>query len=295
MKNKVFSLILVLIMCFAFGTNVPVFAQNNESIEGVKEATAKKTAIKSSSSSEPNVAMDMSALDTVCPNEPLECLSFAPCAMVPVCPVFDIHANVGLIAIFIQEKLGYVASMYHKSLKDVKVNKFSSLGRTKISRKLSKYTVPNIKDYENGTESAVDAYKGRMQGLETRVVDFKDDKQTADVLKEAIVVSKAVTHGEQVAERERKEAFVQQSILDLLARVLYYKTELNKLRDMDAEMEASLGMNDTIGNLDISERMKDANERIQALQEKILAMRLEVQSIKNFKASKYISHDISIQ
>ena len=262
---------------------------------GTDEGGEAKDKAKGSSDSGDEMVVDLSALDSVCPNHPLVCLAFAPCAAAPVCPVVDVVSNPMLLLLLTQEKLGYVVSTFHKSMKSFEVSKFSIQERKDISRTLNKYTVPEIEDYKTGSDSAVDAYRGKMPGMDASTVDFEDDKETTDVLKDAIVVATGISPAEKTVEKERKNAFIQQSILDLLARVLYYKTELNKLRDLDAEIQSTLGLGDTVGTFDVSERMKDADARVQALEEKILAMRIEVQAIKNFTQVDAVNQDINVQ
>ena len=99
-------------------------------------------------------------------------------------------------------------------------------------------------------------------------------------------------YAEAMKVKERKDAFIQQSALDIVARTLYYKSELKQLKDTLTEMQSTSGRADTVGVHEVSIQMKSTNERIQALQEKVLASRLELQSLKNLKNANTVEQKI---
>ena len=117
----------------------------------------------------------------------------------------------------------------------------------------------------------------------------------AQAVEQTAVVANPVGAVEEQEAKERKKAFIQQSMLDLTARVLFYKSELQKLKQADTDAANSKSSNDTVGSMEVTVRMKDANNRIRALLEKIEAARLELTAIQNLQSADMLPEKTNVK
>ena len=237
--------------------------------------------------------MPMPHLDVYCPNPKKVCAAIHKDLVDPRKPHHDATSTAGLTTENAEQVSETMESELLLAEKISKEEKLSTTG-SNVSRDLDNFGVPEAEDSEKGTDTSVDVYKGKAKDVPTKVVDFKKENEVEKVVMDAVVVANPITASERKATEERKAAYIQQSTLDIVARVLYYKNELNKLEETLHEMHEVSGEGDTIGVHEISIRMKDANQRIQALQEKVLASRLELQGIKNLKSAKPVEQKIDI-
>ncbi len=211
-------------------------------------------------------------------------------------PVNDGSSMGALTVTQIQQVIESVEAGIQNVTKELKLQKWSAMG-SNLSKKLSEVSVPKMEDFTKGSETAVEAFKGQFAGktLSTGNVDFTGDKDVSKAVEEVAVVSNPVDSAERQAEIERKNAFIQQAVLDLSARILFYKSELAELKAADSSAQSTSGSGDTTGSHDISMQMKDANARVQALQEKVTAARLELLAIQNLKAAKPVQEKINVK
>ena len=126
-------------------------------------------------------------------------------------------------------------------------------------------------------------------------VSFDKPEQVAQAVEQTAVVANPVGAVEEQEAKERKKAFIQQSMLDLTARVLFYKSELQKLKQADTDAANSKSSNDTVGSMEVTVRMKDANNRIRALLEKIEAARLELTAIQNLQSADMLPEKTNVK
>lgn len=235
----------------------------------------------------------MPHLDVYCPNDDRVCGAVHEDLVDPRKPHHDATSMAGQTVENSEQVSETIESEFLLAEKRSKMEKLSTTGPD-VSRDLENFGVPVVEDSEKGTDTSVDVYKGKAKDVPTKVVDFKQEDEVEKVVMDAVIVANPITASERKAAEERKAAYIQQSTLDIVARVLYYKNELNKLRDTLHEMHEVSGEGDTVGVHEISIQMKDANQRIQALQEKILASRLELQGIKNLKNAQPVEQKINI-
>ena len=182
------------------------------------------------------------------------------------------------------------------------LNKWSLKGALsgKLSNTLSSVEIPKLNDLETGLQSSVDAFKKDVVGSMTEVekieaaIDFTNPDQVALAVEQAAIVANPIGALEEQSAQERKEAFIQQSILDLTARVLFYKSELQKLKQADTDASNSNSSKDTVGTMEVSIRIKDANNRIRALLEKIEAARLELAAIQNLQSADMLPKKVYV-
>lgn len=189
-----------------------------------------------------------------------------------------------------------IQGMIQELTKVQKIAKWS-LGGAVLSKFLPSVQIPELKDLEKGVQSRVDAFKGAVSGLEGAVgsVSFDKPEQVAQAVEQTAVVANPVGAVEEQEAKERKKAFIQQSMLDLTARVLFYKSELQKLKQADTDAANSKSSNDTVGSMEVTVRMKDANNRIRALLEKIEAARLELTAIQNLQSADMLPEKTNVK
>lgn len=235
--------------------------------------------------------MAMPSLDVYCPNPKKVCAAIHSQIAAPGTPVYDAMSMGGNTVEGVEQVIETLQAGLQLAEKTKKLQKWSKTA-SDLKRDLHEFEMPKMKDFVKGTESAVDVYKGKAKGIISGAVNFKDDKSTTKAVMEAVVVANPLTAAERKEVEERKDAFIQQSALDIVARTLYYKSELKQLKDTLTEMQSASGRADTVGVHEVSIQMKSTNERIQALQEKVLASRLELQSLKNLKNANTVEQKI---
>ena len=235
--------------------------------------------------------MPMPFLDVYCPNPKKVCAAVHGKIANPRTITNDATSMGGQTVENAEQVVETVKSGLQLVEKTKKMQKLSQTGPD-IARSLQKFEVPEITDFKKGTETSVDVYKGQAKDVPTRVVDFQSKKDVEKAVTDAVVVSNPITTAERKAAEERKSAFIQQSTLDIVARTLYYKNELNKLRETLLAIQTTSGNEDTAGVHEISIQIKDANQRIQALQEKVLASRVELQALRNLKNAIPVEQEI---
>ena len=231
-------------------------------------------------------------LDAVCPNPTKACIAFdiANAKITPL-PVFDMQASTGLVMDDVEQTEETLKAAFQYAKKQLMMRKWSIAGYV-LRKVLNVFVMPKVVDMTKGSMSYVDAYRNRVNGIVLPVVDFLHNSQIARTVEKIAIVSNPRTSAERLAEKERKDAFIQQSVLDLVARTLYYKSELEKLKQTDTAMQVANGTADTIGTVHVAMQIKEVQERIQGLEEKILAARIELQAIKNLQAAVPITSRI---
>ena len=235
--------------------------------------------------------MAMPTLDVYCPNPKLVCLAIHPHIIDPRKPVFDMMSAGGNTVENTEQVIETLQAGLQLAEKTKKLQKWSQTA-SDLKRNLHEFEMPKMEDFVKGTESAVDVYKGKAKGIISGALNFKESKNTSKAVMDAVVVANPLTAAQRKEVEERKDAFIQQSALDIVARTLYYKSELKQLKDTLTEMQSTSGRADTVGVHEVSIQMKSTNERIQALQEKVLASRLELQSLKNLKNANTVEQKI---
>ena len=99
---------------------------------------------------------------------------------------------------------------------------------------------------------------------------------------------------EELALKEKRDAFIQQAFIDLHADVLVAKRKLADLKKSDSDAQNSSSTTDTNGNDSLVIRMKNFENQVQVLEQKILAMRVTFEGLRDLKSAKTSQTEISV-
>ena len=174
-------------------------------------------------------------------------------------------------------------------------NKLEKLAKgSSLSASISQVTVPKLENITKGAQTAVDAYKGNVPGVETATVDFEKEGQVAAAVSDVAVVSNPLGDIEEQVAKERKNAYIQQATIDLLADVLVAKKTLADLKQADSNAQSSSSSGDTVGVIHVAARMKDYENQVQTLEHKIKALQNLREGINALKKADPLKDEISV-
>lgn len=176
------------------------------------------------------------------------------------------------------------------------MNKLEKLSEStsSLASSISQVKVPELENVTKGVQTTVDAYKGMVPGLDTASVDFEKEGQVKDAVAKAAVVANPIGNVEEQAAQERKEAYIQQATIDLLADVLVAKKTLADLKQADSDAQASSSSSDTVGVIHVAARMKDYETQVQTLEQKIKALQNLREAINGLKTAETVKEEISV-
>ena len=211
-----------------------------------------------------------------------------------VTPLPTVDSSTNIAALFAQlEQILQTVEAFNE-VKEY-TNKLEKLSKnmSSLSTSLSQVTVPSLESVETGIQTTVDAYKGSVPGLKTLVVNFEKEEQVTDAISKTAVVADPVGAVEEQVVKERKDAFIQQATIDLMADVLVAKKTLADLKNADANAQASSSTGDTAGVIHVAARMKDYENQVQTLEQKIKALQNLREGINALKTLDTIKSEVS--
>jgi len=163
-----------------------------------------------------------------------------------------------------------------------------------LKQEIEAVKVTDIESTTKGTQTLIDGFKGKAPDVAGGVVDFEDAATTEQAISKVAVVADPVGAVEDLALKERKDAFIQQSFIDLHADILVAKAKLADLKKSDSDAQGSSSTPDTNGNDSLVIRMKNFENQVQVLEEKIQSMRIVLEGIKNLKSAKTLKEEVSV-
>lgn len=211
-----------------------------------------------------------------------------------VTPLPTVDSSTDLSALFAQlEQVLQTVESFNEV--DEYKNKLEKLSKNvSLSTSIPQVEVPELKSVTKGAQTIVDAYKGSVPGIETISVDFAKKGQVAKAVSDAAVVANPVGNVEEQAATERKNAYIQQATIDLLADVLVAKKTLSDLKAADTDAQGSSSSGDTAGVIHVAARMKDYENQVQTLEQKIKALQNLREGINALKKADPLKDEIKV-
>ena len=213
-------------------------------------------------------------------------------ALVTPLPTVDSGTDLSSLFANLQQVLQTVESVSEVMEYENKLTKLSEGGS--VASSLNQVQVPALENTTKGSETSVDAYKGTVPGVQVPGVNFEQNNQTEQAVMKTAVVANPVGEAETIAAEERKNAFIQQARIDLLSDLLVAKKKLAELKQSDSQAQGASSSSDTVGGNDVSITMKDFENQVQALEQKIVAMRNLREGIAALKTADTVQEDINV-
>lgn len=177
---------------------------------------------------------------------------------------------------------------YIEKMRKLSLNPFSLMQDIDITK------VTPIKNVTSGAQTIVDGFKGNMPKIPSDLegfvmANFEKHESTEDAIEKIAVTANPVGSVEKIVVQERRDAFIQQAIIDLHADILVAKKKLADLKESDSEAQDSSSTGDTIGTLNMSIQMKNYENQVQALEQNLKTMRITLEGIKNLRSASMIT------
>ncbi|MBP5534085.1 MAG: hypothetical protein J6Y03_01085 [Alphaproteobacteria bacterium] len=177
---------------------------------------------------------------------------------------------------------------YLEKLRKLALNPFS------LAQDIEKVGVTSIENVTKGSQTVIDGFKGAAPGIVAGTVDFKNTESTKDAINKVAVVANPVGNVEKTVVKERRAAFIQQSLIDLHADILVAKDKLAKLKEADTSAQDSSSTDDTIGNLNVAIRMNSWENQVQDLEKDLAYKRMILEGIRNLKSADVLGEEVQV-
>ena len=189
----------------------------------------------------------------------------------------------------IQKKITKQAQEYR-----MQMEKYRDKLGTELSPGAEAFEMSEIKSPESGTETGIDVFAGKAdpEGKKGVVVDLTNPNSIQKALDDFVLVSNTATAAEGQMANQIKERYVQQSAAETLAKVLYYKHELNELTKMEDEIANATGAQTTIGVISLADRVAELKNRVRILQLKVASLVLELETGPTLYTQEFLSTTI---
>ena len=229
-----------------------------------------------------------------CPNDPLICAAWNKVnKLVTPLSTIDSALDTNTTILGLQQVLQTMASILEVVEYERKLEKLSA-DISSLSDNLKQVNVLELKNTVKGAETSVDAYKGTVPDIKTTNVDFEKGDQIANAITQTAVVANPVGNVEELAAKERKDAYIQQATIDLLSDLLVAKKKLAGLKQSDSQGQGSSSSEDTVGAIHVKVQMNDFENQVQALEHKIQAMRNVREGIRSLKNADTVKEEINV-
>lgn len=211
-----------------------------------------------------------------------------------VTPLPTVDNSTDLSALFVQlEQILQTIEAFNEVTEYT--NKLEKLAKgSSLSASIPQVKVPKLENVTKGAQTEVDAYKGSVPGVKTTSVDFEKEGQVSKAVSAAAVVANPVGNVEEQAATERKNAYIQQATIDLVADVLLAKKMLQQLKQADSNAQGSSSSGDTAGVIHVAARMKDYENQVQTLEQKIKALQNLREGINALKEADPVKEEIKV-
>lgn len=206
-------------------------------------------------------------------------------ALITPLPVFDAGTFGGLTSSYMQQ-IEEAIKAHKQKLEKMKEQLKLFMNELDLSSSpLQRYLVNQPKTAQSGSETPIDAFKatGKENIDGGAISDTNVDLTNAASLEQAIepiLVSQAVGSIEENLKKIQRKQYEQQNVIDVLAKTLYYKKELEDLQKTMSQISAASSTSDSAGAVAVPAEFMAVKNKIKALQMKITATR---QSLKGMQ------------
>ena len=171
--------------------------------------------------------------------------------------------------------------------------------RDKLGTELSSsgdasFKLPEIKSVENGAGTGIDVFAGNAdpEGQKGSVVDLTKPDSIQKALDDFVLVSNTATVAEEQMADQVKRRYLQQSAAETMAKVLYYKHELNELIKMEEDIANASADETTAGVISLANRVAELKNRVKVLQQKVTSLILELETGSFLYTQEFLSTKI---
>ena len=188
-----------------------------------------------------------------------------------------------------QKQITTKAQEYRESMEKYR----DKLG-TELSSNVEPFKMPEIKSPENGTDTEIDVFAGKAdpEGKKGVVVDLTNPNSIQKALDDFVLVSNTAMAAEGQMANQIKKRYVQQSAAETLAKVLYYKHELNELVKMEDEIADATADETTAGVISLANRVAELKNRVKVLQQTVASLILELETGPSLYTQEFLSTTI---
>ena len=193
-------------------------------------------------------------------------------------PVLDIATFAGRIAAYLQQFFGTIEEMLERQKKDKEKEKVGNTSPIQV------IFAPVIESPKNAYNSAVRVLKGTVESLfktedeKGTAVNFENPEQVVKTIEQEVVVSKAFD-SEGVSQKDAiREQYYQESLIEAMAQMLYYKKQLMELSKTLDEISSVRSAPDTTGAVSASSSIQAIEDKIKVLEQKILLTSLDFEA-----------------
>ncbi len=218
-------------------------------------------------------------------------------ALITPLPVFDAGTFGGLSSSYMQQ-IEEAIKAYKQKLEKVKEQAKLFMNETDLSSNpLQRYLVNQPETAQKGSETPIDAFKATgKENIDGGVtsdtnVDLTDAASLEKAI-EPILVSQAVGSVEENLKKIQRKQYEQQNVIDVMAKVLYYKKELEDLQETMSQISAASSSPDSAGAVAVPAEFMAVKNKIKALQMKITATRQTLKGMQGQMSAEPLKQPI---
>ncbi len=218
-------------------------------------------------------------------------------ALITPLPVFDAGTFGGLSSSYMQQIEEVIKSHKQKIEKMKEQLKLFENEVDLSSSPLQRYLVNQPKTAQRGSETPIDAFKATgKENIDGGLISDSDvdltNPSSLEKAIEPILVSQAVGSVEENLKKIQRDQYEQQVVIDVLAKTLYYKKELEDLQNTMSQISAASSTADSAGAVAVPAEFMAVKNKIKALQMKITATRQSLKGMQGQMSSDPLKEPI---